>query len=179
MTEPTHDPFAEGAMPAAARVPEREVVRSGPSGGSVAARIILTIVGAGGMILGAFLPWIKASFKQGARAINVRGTHLSGKVFFSEKFRAGHFLKSVGIVLIVLGLVALVGMAFRSGWLTRIAAVLGGAAFVLFAIEVVRSKQIHVSNIGIGAWISVAGSVLALVGGFFGTRSRTVVRERA
>ncbi len=74
---------------------------------------------------------------------------------------------SIGSVAIALGLVAVVGLAIRSGWLTRLAGALGVVAFALFAIEVYRSAS-SLRSIEVGAWVALAGGVIALVGGFFG-----------
>jgi hypothetical protein len=154
-------------------------------GGSMAARVILTILGAAGMIVGAFLAWLKrgsgstaaqakAAF-QSSSLNSLRGTRLSAKAFFSTKLHPGHFLKSAGFVLIVLGLIALIGLAFRTGWLTRIAGVLGVVAIALYGIEIVRSPQQKIANIGIGTWLALIGSIIAFVGGFFGSRPKADV----
>jgi hypothetical protein len=170
------DPPAEGGP---APVPgRRAVARGGPIAGGMAARLALTIIGAVGLIVGAFLSWLKrgsvGSLGQKAKetiiATGVRGTKLSGKSYFSTRIHAGQFIKSAGLPMIVLGLIAVFGLTARSGWLTRLAGALGIVAFVLFAIEVVRAPQFKISNIGIGAWMCLAGAVIALIGGFFGTR---------
>ena len=59
-----------------------------------------------------------------------------------------------------------------SGWLTRLAGALGIIAFALFAIGVYRVPGGQL--IDAGAWICVAGSALALVGGFFRVPRATV-----
>ena len=180
------DPAYEGS---AAPVARRSAVRAGPSAGGLAARFTLTIIGAAGLIVGAFLAWVKRAGSGGVAqqarqslqnaAARVRGTQLSGKAYFSPHFHLGHFVKSAGLPMIVLGLIALIGLAPRSGWLTRLAGALGVIAFALFAIEIVRSPQLKLANIGIGAWICLVGAVIALIGGFFGTRSAgRVYRER-
>jgi hypothetical protein len=176
------DPAPEAAPPAG----RRAVVRRGPSPAGVAVRVLLTILGAAGLIVGAFLAWLRrpssGSAAQQAKLVlqnagsKIAGTHLSGKAYFSEQFHVGHLLKSAGLPMIVLGLIALIGLAPRSGWLTRLAGALGIVAFILFAIEVIRSPQAKISNMGIGAWMCLVGAVLALIGGFFGTRP--VVEER-
>ena len=74
--------------------------------------------------------------------------------------------------MIVLGLLAIVGLAPRSGWLTRLAGTLGVAGFVLFVIELYRAPTDTLP--GVGAWVCLAGGIVALAGGFMGTR-RVVV----
>ena len=66
---------------------------------------------------------------------------------------------------------AIVGLAARSGWLTRLAGTLGIVGFVLFVIQLTRSHAAMPESIGRGAWLTLAGGVVALFGGFFGTRT--------
>src|SRR5437667_4258692 len=182
---PVDPAYEEGAAPVA----RRSAVRAGPSAGGLAARFTLTIIGSAGLIVGAFLAWVKRASSGGVAqqarqalqnvGARVRGTQLSGKAYFSPHFHLGHFVKSAGLPMIIIGIVALIGLAPRSGWLTRLAGALGVIAFALFAIEIVRSPQVKIANIGIGAWICLVGAVIALIGGFFGTRSAgRVYRER-
>ena len=138
-----------------------------PAPGGVAARIVLTILGAAGMIIGAFLAWTA-----GDRAI--RGVDFEFNVLYSTEVggEAG-LVTSAGFILIVLGLIALLGLAFRVGWLTSVAGALGLLAIVLFAISVYREGG-SVGDLGIGAWICAIGSLVTLVAGWFGARDRVV-----
>lgn len=139
--------------------PDRLVVGPGP--GTVAARVLLTALGAAGMIVGAFLEWVGGD----------RGIDLSYRVFFQSS-PEGHpvFLTSAGVVVIAMALLALLGLA--GNWITRLAGALGIAAFVLFAISVYRAEttSAFLESIQIGAWLVLAGSVVALIAGFVGTR---------
>ena len=131
---------------------------SGTAAG-IGARIALTLLGAAGLIVGAFLDWTPS----------IQGTKLDMRAFWSTDFRStGTFVATVGFVMIVLGLVAVVGLAMGSGWLTRLAGALGVVAFVLFATEVYGSSADE--TIGIGAWVALAGAIVTLVAGFFGPR---------
>jgi hypothetical protein len=140
-------------------------------GGTLATRMVLTVIGAAGMIVGAFLKWLDQADQM--------GTEIEVQVLWSTNV-AGEsgFVTSVGFVAIVLGLLALLGLAFRSGWLTRIAGALAIVVFVLYAITLYRVPgDSGVGDIGLGPWIVLAGGVLALIGGFMGTR--TVVQQTA
>jgi hypothetical protein len=140
-------------------VPVPAVVGPGP--GTIAGRVIFTILGAAGMIVGAFLNWIGGE----------RGTDLSYRVFFQPVSEANPiFVKSAGFVLIAIAVLALLGLA--GNWITRLAGALGIAAFVLFAISVYRTEtaSAFLESIQIGAWLVLASSVIALIGGFVGTR---------
>jgi hypothetical protein len=151
-------------------VVERDrVVERGPSrtvAGTTApniVRLVLTILGAAGMIVGSFLVWV---LNTGAGSL--AGTELPLRSFYRPVFEQGSaFVTSPGAVMILLGLLALLGMAGRGGWLTRIAGALGIIALVLIVIEMNRAGLSLPNDIGPGIWVALAGSLIALVGGFF------------
>ena len=125
-------------------------------------RLVLTAVGAAGLIVGAFLNWTHG----------LAGTRLSDRALYQTSFvRDSNFVATVGFAIIVLGALAIVGTAPRGGWLTRLAGALGIVGFVMFVIELARSHGPVLSSIDIGAWLALAGGVVALIGGFFGTRT--------
>jgi len=124
-------------------------------------RIVLTLVGAGMIVFGAFMPWVR----------DVLGTNLSWKAFYSTDLAHAHsFVESVGFVFIVLALLGIVGLAATTGGLGRLAGALGIAGFVLFAIQVFRASGQNIegldTRIEIGAWLALAGSVIVLIAGF-------------
>lgn len=131
---------------------------SGTAAG-IGARIALTLLGAAGLIVGAFSDWTRS----------IQGTKLDMQAFWTTSFRStGTFVATAGFVMIVVGLVAVVGLAIGTGWLTRLAGAVAVVGFVLFAIEVYRSSADD--TIGAGAWIALAGGVVTLIAGFFGPR---------
>ena len=133
-------------------------------------RIVLTLLGAAGMIVGAFLRWIHG----------ITGVQLDARALWRTEFlNTSAFVRTVGFVVIVLGLLAIVGLAPRGGWLTRLAGVLGIVAFVLFTITLYRTpgRQFPDPGAWVGAWMALAGSIVALVAGFFGSR-RVVVSTK-
>jgi len=126
-------------------------------------RMVLTILGAAGMIIGAFLQWVLNSTNG-----SIVGTELPLRAFYRPAFvSTSSFVTSPGAVLILLGLLALLGMAGWGGWLTRIAGALGIIALVLVTIQMNRAGLALPADIGPGMWVALAGSVVALVGGFF------------
>lgn len=146
--------------------PTRAVV--GPGMGTIAGRVIFTALGAAGMIVGAFLEWFGGD----------RGTDLSYRVFFQPISEANPvFVTSAGFVIIAIAVLALLGLA--GNWITRLAGALGIAAFVLFAISVYRAEttSTFLESIQIGAWLVLAGGVVALIGGFVGTRRVVALPE--
>ena len=117
---------------------------------SLGIRLVLTLVGAAGLILGSFLKWLN----------DVKGYKGSIRVFYARTAASNvSFWKSAGGVMIALGLIAVIGLAARSGWLTRIAGALGVVAFILFAINVYRRSDFNVSDF----WL-FSFSVLSPVG---------------
>lgn len=137
--------------------------------GSIAARTLLTVLGAAGLIIGAFLDFVSG----------IQGTKLSWSILYrAEIAQTNSFFRTVGVLMIALGLVALIGLAMHSGWLTRLAGVLGIIGVVLVGIGVYRVSGGQTMDAGV--WICLAGSVLALIGGFFGVpRSRVVTIPEA
>jgi hypothetical protein len=145
-----------------------------PSIGSLASRLGLSLLGAGLMVISAFLAWVSTPFE-------VNGTQISYRVFnpMSESNELGaSFVGSAGLVVLILAGLALLGLAVRSGWVTRIAGALGVIAFALFAIRAYRATgQGFWNDLGIGSWLLLGGSVVALIGGFMGTARRVVVEQ--
>jgi hypothetical protein len=179
MTDPAyehaHDPDDEHVddrvehahAPAGAH--DARMARPGMDWAGMSVRVLLTLVGAAGLIVGAFMDWIGGT---SGVDLDVRSLWESGFDQESETF-----LATIGFVAIVLGLLTILGLAPRSGWLTRVAGALGIVLFVLLAIQVYRA-DLTVQDIEAGAWIALGGGVVALIGGFFGTR-QTVVTTAA
>jgi hypothetical protein len=132
------------------------------------ARLVLTLVGAAGIIVSAFLNWIRG----------IDGVNLDIRTLWQSNVgqTTNTFVETVGFAAIVVGLVVILGLAPRSGWLTRFAGAVGVAGFVLFLIQVYRiqGENLDVRDVQVGGWLLLAGSVVALIGGFFGTRTGVV-----
>jgi hypothetical protein len=131
----------------------------------MAVRMVLTLVGAAGMVVSALMDWVRGT---AASDISVRGLWSTD---FSRT--GGNWLFTISAVMVGLGLLAIVGLAPRTGWLTSLAGALGIAVFVLLLVQASRA-DLGVSDMDAGAWIGLAGSVVALVGGLVGTRAETV-----
>jgi hypothetical protein len=146
----------------------------GPSAGGLSLRILLTLIGAAGMILGAFLDWFNfGEVPAGLEAPGAKGTEMSWTILWdtNDPFGAS-FFTSIGFVVIVLGLLAVLGLALRTGWLSRLAGALGIVAIVLYAITLYRvpDADLSISEFGIGTWVVAAGALIMLIGGFLGSR---------
>src|SRR5205823_14989149 len=102
MSDPV--PADQTTTPTTRRVARRSRSRSG--GGGLIARVLLTVLGAAGMIVGALTSWLKranggtvaAQAKTAAHGGRLRGANLSLKALYAVRalLRAGHFWKSVG-----------------------------------------------------------------------------------
>jgi hypothetical protein len=141
------------------------VVRARTSG--LVVRIVLTLLGAAGMVISGILKWIDG----------ITGVRLSVRALSSTRIvDTSNFVTTVGFIVIVLGLLAIVGLAPTSGWLTRLAGALGIVVFVVFTVELYRTsgRQFPDPGVWAGAWLSLASSLVALIAGFFGTRAAIV-----
>jgi hypothetical protein len=136
-------------------------------------RLLLTLLGAGGLIAAAFLNWI--------RSIDALGIELNVKMLWQTeaepKILTGGGIDSVGFVALLLGVVAIIGLLPRIRWLTTVAGALGAAEATLFVVTAARAsgyrpapRTMTVGDIRVGVWLLVAGGVLAIVAAFFGRR---------
>src|SRR3954466_15848310 len=88
--------------------------RVGPTG--VTSRILLTALGAAGLIVGAFLNWTR----------DLEGTHVSWRAVYQDTFGStDNIVQSIGGASILVGLVAVLGLADATGWLSRLAGAVG------------------------------------------------------
>ncbi len=144
-----------------------------PAMASLAARMSLSMIGAAMMIVGAFMNWFDGVFRANATGLGFNALWPTGSFR-----REGPFYESIAFIVLLLGLVAIVGLASRSGALTRLAGALGLVVFVMYTVRLFRADEAFVpESIGIGAWLTLAGSLTALIGGFMGTAREVVVPE--
>ena len=184
---PGHSHDAAAGTPAAAAptaasapvtpTPRGAVVDDRPTGGGLILRILLTLLGAGAMIVGAFQDWLAGE----------PGSVLEWAVLYAPRDPTGQatLATSAGGIFVLLALLALVGLAFPTGWLTRVAALLALAGWVMIVITLFRFElpplggtATGIGAVQIGLWVILAGSLIALIGAFFGTR-RAVNRDVA
>ena len=122
-------------------------------------RVVLSLVGGAALVVGAFLDWTR----------NVTGADLTNRVLFTGDFGTRtDIVKTAGGIAVLLGLLAVVGLVDRTGWLTRLGGALGVVVFALFAIEVYRAAAPH--QIQIGAWTVLGGAIVLLIAGLLGPR---------
>ncbi|MGH2691169.1 MAG: hypothetical protein ACRDHM_01560 [Actinomycetota bacterium] len=170
----SHDAAAAPAPPPPTTTAAVDV---GPTAGGLSARIVLTLLGAAGMVVGAFLNWFNVPNSEDIPAgvdLGTPGIEWGWSVLYStetDPFGAS-FFESIGFVAIVLGLVAVLGLALRTGWLTRLAGVLAIVVVVLYAITLYRvpDQDLSIGQIGLGAWAVAAGGLVVLIAGFLGSQ---------
>jgi len=128
--------------------------RVGPTG--VTSRILLTALGAAGLIVGAFLDWTR----------DTQGTHVSWRALYQDTFGGTNdIVQSIGGISILVGLLAVLGLADASGWLTRLAGAVGIIGSVLVIIQIQRSSD---HGLQVGLWFALVGSVLCVLAGWAG-----------
>jgi hypothetical protein len=130
-------------------------------------RIVLTLLGGLFMILGATGPWI----------FDVAGTDLTYEGYVESVFGGdvasppegvSTTFVAVGMVAIVLGVVALLGLFSRTGMPTRMA---GVVALVLMLIFVFTAADADV-ELGSGPYVVMFGALVALIGGIAGRATK-------
>jgi len=127
---------------------------------------VLTLLGAAGLIIGSFTNVVNGT----------SGTNVPFRALWTTDFTGATFITSLGFAMIVVALVAIVGMSLRTGWLTSFAGAVGIVAVILFIIEVGRGNG-GLNGVDLGVWLWGIGSLLCLIGGFFGTRRQVEVVE--
>jgi hypothetical protein len=121
--------------------------------GDMAGRVLLTLIGATGIIVGAFMHWIH----------DLGGMQLSNQALYKHVFTAEvHPATTVGMIVLIIGLAAVVGLA-TSGWLTRLAGALAIVVFTLLWIQLYLKGARFLP--GPGPWLALAGGIVAAVGG--------------
>jgi hypothetical protein len=132
----------------------------------LALRVVLTLLGALIMILGAFLPW-----GDGVRGLDLGYDEYAGAVFNAQVAPPPSGLETVSSVAmpaIFFAGLALLGI-FGKGRLTRFAALLAVLLYVAFLVTLLRAGE----GPGIGVWAVIIGGVIAFIGGLLGYVKRS------
>jgi hypothetical protein len=142
-------------------------------------RVILTLTGAALMVGGTFAKWKGPFVGTKLSLVAFADTALKAKLKPPTLGTIGAFFVSTGFVVIVLAVIAALGILTRKARLTKIGA--GVALLFLIAFAVLMGTKSFPtvlgaggggSSLGIGVWISLLGSVMALVAGFLGTAKK-------
>jgi hypothetical protein len=162
--EPVYEPHDRVTTPARpVAVAPATTTRTRPAYGGLAARIILTLLGAAGLIVGSFMNVVN----------DTAGTSVPVQSLWTTDLSGSQFVASLGFAMIVVALVAIVGMALRTGVLTSLAGAVGLAATILFLVQVNRADG-NLNGVDAGTWLWGIGALLCLIGGFFGARREVV-----
>lgn len=131
------------------------------------ARVLLTVLGALAVILGAFRPWLGGGVKRG---IDLDASTAAGLIKQSLPPDLPYYVDyvSIGLVYIVLAGLMIFGLTGQTGRLTRLVAMF--AALLLVALFVAAAiAKINISP-GTGAYITFIGCVVGYVGGLLRPR---------
>lgn len=136
------------------------------------ARILLTLFGGLAMLVGAFAPWtanprlrgVEWTYLVYGQVIDVRVLPLSAE---AQRF-VPSILISAGLVIIVLGALAILGLTGARGRLTRVMALLGAVFLTTFLVVLWLGAGAGAP--ASGAVIVYAGCVAAFVGGILARR---------
>jgi hypothetical protein len=144
-------------------------IETGGAGRQVG-RLFATLVGVALLVVGAFLDWTPSRTGEKLTIKALVQTDLGGQ---------GDIAKTVGGLGILIGLVALIGLVDRTGWLTRLAGAASLVVFVMFGIEMFRvvgnNLGTAAGDVRLGAWLTLAAGIVLLVGGFLGSHVVTGV----
>jgi hypothetical protein len=124
------------------------------------ARLLLTLFGALAMILGALLPWWAVS---GQRGVDLNVDSFAQAFRFNVDLRGAESSISVGLVIMALAILMIFGLTGRSGWLSRIAGLLGAMLVIgTFVAVAVAGGDIMPAR---GAIVALAGCIAGYIGG--------------
>ena len=162
-----HATGGPGPLTAQATLIQEPLISSGFLG---LLRLLLTLAGAAGLILGSFLVWTNAPARNSG--VDWTYTEVGREAFATEAARpeAGTWqgifdlVTSVGFLFILFGVVALLGL-LGSGKATRTAGIL--ALLFLLAFFVILRIGSGALEIESGAWVVLGGAGSALIAGFF------------
>jgi hypothetical protein len=117
---------------------------------------VLTLLGAIGLIVGAFLPWVSIKSVLGS--------------FFESGIKGyGVFSAGIGVILLLMALLAKGKAGKIYSWVVSILGLLVG--ILIFSVYnnilhvVVKPAQTLVASIGSGIYLSILGSLLGFIGG--------------
>jgi hypothetical protein len=163
---PTTDPWGiEPSPPGVAPIPTYPPPMSLPTAGAArpwSSRVlVIVLVGAGLLAIGAILPWVRAEASFGSSSFSAHKNGLDGDGVLTG-------LLAVGIVLFLLLGKARLGFA----WTVLSLGVLAIGIAVYDIIDVsneysdLTSANFHV-NVGFGLWLTAAAAGVVIVGGLF------------
>lgn len=128
--------------------------------------MILGVVGAALIVVGAFVDWV-------SNIPDTAGLDAPIAVFWSTDLTGeATFINSGGFVLIVIALITLIGAVASRGGVLMLGGVLGVIAYALLLITLLRfpGVEVGIGDIGLGLWAVLLGGILAIVGGAMSRR---------
>lgn len=138
----------------------------GPGKRGAAWRLVLSLVAGTALVASAFMPW---GFDH--RAYNIGVDSL---VTAKATVRAS-FMTSLGLVVLILGVVALLGLFPRRGWLTTVAGIGGVIIASEFALTHLIDADFARSELNFG-WYLILLSAVAVPAAWVGTRPESMAQ---
>lgn len=138
----------------------------GPAERGAAWRLGLSLVSGMALIASAFTPW----------GFNHRAYHIGIDALVTAKATTrASFFTSLGLVVLILGLMALLGLIPRRGWLTTAAGVGGLIVAVEFVLTHLIDADFPRNQLDFGLYVLLL-STLAIPAAFVGTRHEPLAR---
>jgi hypothetical protein len=135
-----------------------------------ALRTAASVISGGALIASAFTPWGRG----------YKGSNIGADVLFTKDATVeASFWTSIGLITVMLGVAALVGLLPRRGWLTTTAGALGLLIFILFLTTHLVRADFAGTQLNYGSMtFLLLGSLFALPVAFVGMRQGPLVMLR-
>ena len=142
------------------------VTRERPSASAVL-RAVLTVASVAALAVGAFMDWINET----------TGDNLAFDAYWrNPTATTDTLMRSAAVLMIGIAVAGLLGLAFRGGWLLRLAGAVGLAGVLLLFVQMGRADMSILDDTEEGLWLCLAGATGLLIAGFVPTTK--VVAER-
>lgn len=157
----------KAAAPARVSAPVRPTEARPVDPSLVGLRGAATVAGAAGLVVGSLLEWLRP-FAASAVDLQVRALYRSNSF---EDTHSGQI--SAGAVMIVLAVVALVGILPRVRLLSPLAGAFAAVGTIAYLAAVGGSAGVSFpSDVGVGAWLALAGGLVLVGAGFIPVRRK-------
>jgi hypothetical protein len=130
-------------------------------------RAAFAVASVAALAIGVFLDWVN----------DIPGENLAFESYWRTPATTTAFFASAGILMIGIAVAGIIGLAFRGGWLLRLAGVVGLAAVLLLLVQLGRADLSIGGDTDEGLWLCLAGSAGLLIAGFVPT-TKTVADRR-
>lgn len=142
------------------------VTRERPSAAAIV-RAVFAVASVAALAIGVFLDWVN----------DTPGDDLAFEAYWrTPTATTTAFFASAGILMIGIAVAGILGLAFRGGWLLRLAGAVGIAGVLLLLVQLGRADLSVGDVTDEGLWLCLAGAAGLLIAGFVPTTK--IVAER-